>query len=64
MKTLLSKNGDYSLFVEIIKPIRDTGKVQLKFTSQWTDAKNPHEFQNKFDAMLTAEELQRLKDFL
>lgn len=64
MKTLVSDNGVYKLFVEILKPIQDTGKVQLKFSSQWLDAKNSDDFQTKFAADLSPEELQRLKNFL
>jgi len=64
MKTLISENGGYTLFVEIVEPICDVGKVQLKFTTQWTGSSTPDEFKNKFEAMLTKEEIQRLKDFL
>ena len=64
MKTLISENGGYKMFVEVIEPIRDVGKVQLKFTTQWAGSSTPDEFNNKFEAMLTKEEIQRLKDFL
>lgn len=64
MKTLISENGAYKLYAEIVEPVRDMGKVQLKFTSQWTDAKNPNEFQTKFEAILSKEELGRLRDLL
>ena len=56
--------GGYKLFVELIKPISSIGKSHLKFSSQWDDAKDANEFQTKFTAELSPEELQRLKDFL
>ena len=64
MKTLISNNGGYKMFAEIINPVRDIGQRQLKFTTQWEDSKNPEEFQNKFECMLTEEEFKRLKDIL
>jgi hypothetical protein len=64
MKTLISDNGGYKLYAELVKPMRDTGQVQLKFSTQWEGSKNPEEFQSMFEAMLTAEELDRLKNLL
>jgi hypothetical protein len=64
MKTLISNNGGYKLYAEIVKPVRDVGQVQLRFTSQWNTAKNPDEFQTRFETMLTVKELSVLKSML
>ena len=64
MKTLISKNSAYSVLAEIIQPIAPTDVVQLKFYTQWEDAKNPNELHEKFSMMLAEEDRLRLKAIL
>jgi hypothetical protein len=65
MKTLISNNGGYKLFVEVGDPIKHTdGDVQIRFLTQYEDAKNPDELHVKFAAVLTKEQRQTLKDIL
>ena len=65
MKTLISNNGGYKLIVEVTDPIKHTdGDVQIRFLTQYEDAKNPDELHVKFGAVLTKEQRQTLKDIL
>lgn len=53
------------LHVEVTDPIKHTdGDVQIRFLTQYDDAKNPDELHVKFEAVLTKEQQQKLKDIL
>lgn len=64
MKTLISNNGGYKLYVQITEVMTHNNEYELKFLTQYENSKNPDEFQTKFATILTLEELKKLKDFL
>lgn len=64
MKKLISNNGGYKLFVEVIQPVRDTGYKQLRFSTQYENSDDPTDFHTKFEFMVNEEEIQRLKEVL
>lgn len=64
MKHLISDNGGYRTFVEVIKPDYDVGSVQVKISSQYSHSKNPEEFQTRFEGMFTPAELDKIKEVL
>ena len=61
MKTLLSDNNGYQVFVETSLPSYDIGKQSVIFYTKYKDSKNPNEYQKKFELYLTNEELNRLR---
>lgn len=64
MKTLISDTEGYRVIAEILEVQRPDNLVQLRFLTQWTDAKDPAGFQKKFELLLTPEQRQRLKEIL
>jgi len=64
MKKLVVENDGFRLFAELNDYLRSNGNLELKFSTQWLDAKNPEEFQTKFRLILTPEQRKILKDLL
>lgn len=61
MKILISETDGYQTFVETTIPAYDIGKVSVIFYTKWKGAKNPKEYQKKFELYVTPEELNRLR---
>lgn len=61
MKILISDTDGYQTFVETSIPSYDIGKVSVIFYTKWKGAKNPNEYQKKFEMYLTHEELNKLR---
>lgn len=64
MKTLLSENGGYRVYVELNDFVRSNGSTELKFISTYDSSKNPEYEQTKFAIILTPEQRRILKDIL
>lgn len=63
MKTLISENAGYRVFVEVNKAMAPANTYEVKVTSEWAHANNP-ESQTKFRLILNAAQLQTFKDSL
>jgi len=61
MKILISETDGYQTFVETTIPSYDVGKLSVKFYTKWKHAKEPEEYQKKFEMFLTSEELNKLR---
>lgn len=64
MKTLISNTDGYRVYAEIRSYDRSEGNIQLRFSTQWDNAKNPEAEQVKFEMILTPEQRACLKHFL
>ena len=69
MKKLLqevpeSSGSAYQLYAELVKLSHPTGSKQLVFSSVWTGAKNPKEYQKKCEFMLGPDAINNLKELL
>jgi len=61
MKILISDNDGYQVFVETTMPSYDIGKLGVIFYTKWKDAKDPNQYQKKFEMFLTPAELNKLR---
>jgi hypothetical protein len=59
-KTLISENGNYRVYAELVKPI-SVGNVSdhLRFYTQWND-----NTEMRFELVLTPEQRKQLKEML
>lgn len=64
MKTLISDNNGYKIFAQVTKLSQPDNLTQVRFSTQWDNAKNPEEFQVKCEMFLDNEALARLKAVL
>jgi hypothetical protein len=60
MKTMISENGGYQVFVEVRECLTPSWLSQVRFLSKWADAKNPDDEQVMMEMMLTAAEIDKL----
>jgi len=60
MKKLISDTDGYKVFVEVIYPSSNIEKIAVIFYTRWQNAKNPEEYQKKFEMFLTENELANL----
>lgn len=64
MKTMISDTNGYRVIAEIREVQNPDNLVQLRFLTQWTDAKDPLALQKRFEMFLTPEQRQTLKEML
>lgn len=64
MKKLVLQNGGYKVFAEVNEYLRSNGNVELKFTTQYDDAKNPEALQTRFRLILSPDQRKTLKELL
>lgn len=51
-------NGEYQHFAEFLPSIDNC--VSLQFKTKWANAKNPDDYQNKFQLILSKEDMIKL----
>ena len=61
MKILISETDGYEIYIETTQPSYDIGKSSVIFYTKWRDAKNPEQYQKKFEMFLSPEELNKLR---
>ncbi len=64
MKHLLSNTTNYRVYVEITDIDYPVGSKNVAILTQYIDSKNPDELQQKFNMILTKEEVRNLGLFL
>lgn len=64
MKQLISKNGGYKVYADLSEVGSNSNSYALKFFTEWADAHDKEQSQQKFIMFLTQEELQNFKNML
>lgn len=64
MKKLISDNSGFKTFAEVRACAQPADLVQLRFLTEWEQAKAPTEQRVLCEMLLTTEQLQTLKEFL
>lgn len=64
MEKKLTSVADYSVYASINEVEGQPGMYELKFTTQYTAAKNPGDRQTKFQTFLTWSQLKEFKELL
>lgn len=65
-RKIISENGEYTVLAELaeLKNHDGTSLYNLKFSTQWGDASDPHALQTKFGMFLNGDQLDRLRQLL
>jgi hypothetical protein len=64
MKTILVDNDGFKTKVELREILSPVGSVQLRFLTEWDEAKRDVGDHVQYEVVLTANQLKNLKDLL
>ncbi len=64
MKTILVNNDGFKTKVELREILSPNGSVQLRFLTEWDEAKRDVGDHVQYEVVLTAAQLKNLKDLL
>ena len=64
MKTILVDNDGFKTKVELREILSPSGSVQLRFLTEWDEAKRDVGDHVQYEVVLTATQLKNLKDLL
>ena len=64
MKTILVDNDGFKTKVELREILSPSGSVQLRFLTEWNEAKRDVGDHVQYEVVLTANQLKNLKDLL
>lgn len=64
MKTVISNNDGFKHIVELRKVAKPEGHTQVRFLTEWDNARRDGSEQVQFEILLSPDQLKNLKDLL